>query len=143
MRAIVFESDAGTLWWREEGFWHYRMNAHYEMSGDEMAAYFDAMLGYGTNGKAPLLIDRSNPYSPSFGAWETFRKRAPAYISAVAYYAPTSGAVMASEFVREILFKDWEPVAIFRTEEEAVVWLRQHIEPAPGKPPGEEAREVA
>ncbi len=128
MQTKVFESGAGTLWWRKEGFWHYRMTAHYEMSGNELCAYFDAIARHSGNRKAPLLIDRTNPYSPSFSVWETFRERAPFSISAIAYYAPTPGAVMASQFVRDILFKDWDPVAIFRTEEEAVAWLQQYVE---------------
>ena len=142
MQAVVFECEAGILWWREEGFWHYRMNAHYEMSAAEMSACFDAVEQFGSNKKAPLLIDRSNPYSPSFGVWEMFRKRAPAHITAIAYYAPTPNAVMASQFVRDVLFKEWKDVAIFRTEEDAVAWLQKFVEQAQRGTLGEEAREL-
>jgi hypothetical protein len=123
MGKIILMTDAATLWWREEGFWQFRTNPYREMSGPEVAAFFDAIAEHRGDQKAPLLIDRTNPYSAQFSAWVVFQERAPALITAVAFYAPTHAARMASEVLRDSFLQGWA-VGIFEHMGAAESWLQ-------------------
>lgn len=108
---------------------------YHELTAEEVDASLDAVEARTGKRLVPLLIDRSNEYSTSFGAWQRFADRAPSLISAVAYFAPTVAAAMASEQVRDILRLrcDW-PVMIFRRIEDAESWLIEQLDnPAPVK----------
>lgn len=124
----LLEIDAGTLEWRDPGFWHFKMNAYYNISKEELSTFFDFIASHSSGRKAPLLIDRSNPYSPDFEIWQSFLVKAPPFISAIVYYAPTASAAMASDFLRSVFLKDWSTVMIFKEMEEAEQWLQRYVE---------------
>lgn len=124
MRQIIHETDDATLWWREEGFWHYRQNPYREATGDRLAPFYDAIAAHAGTHKAPLLIDRTYEYTGQFSAWQVFQQRAPDLISAVAFYVTTSTALMAVEVLRDAFLKGWT-VGLFRDLESAEAWLRE------------------
>lgn len=128
MRDVVLQNQAATLWWRSEGFWHFRMEAFYEISAAEVEEFFDALEARSSGRRSPLLLDRSNPYSPQFGAWQMLVERAPQAVSAIAYYAPTPAATMAAEFTAEVILKGWGAVRVFQREAAAVAWLLEWVE---------------
>jgi len=129
MRVEVYRSAAGVLWWREEErIWHLQPSAGHEATAaeaEEFVATAERFLG---GARAPLLLDRSHSYSPSFAALQTIAAPAPRFISAIAYYAPTAEARAASRTVMETFVKRMMPdVEIFDNEAEAVRWLVSRV----------------
>jgi hypothetical protein len=123
----VLQTPAGTLWWRDDGFWHFRMNPYYEMSSEEARIFTDAIEAHTGGRKTPLLIDRTHSFTPQFSAWLYAKEVLPRLFSAIAYYAPERHKRIASEYVAETFLKGVAHVAIFDTLQEAEAYLRTFV----------------
>jgi len=123
----IYRSPAGVVWWRAEGFLHIRPSEGYEATAAD-ATEMDASVGRFLGDRRVLfLIDRSTSYSPSFEALQILASSLSRYARAVAYYAPTTAARIASQTViRTILAGEVGPIEIFDSEADAVRWLLAH-----------------
>lgn len=126
MKIEVKSSVAGILWWREkEGIWHLKISAGHEVTAEDAEVLLAALAGF-RDGKAPMLVDRSNSYSPSLGAMRMWPRIA-TFVSALAYYVPTKAARVASmAMIEDVLNGVIEHVALFDNEADAVKWLVTH-----------------
>ena len=126
MKVEVYRAPGGVLWWRDECLWQLSVSAGHEVDVDEMLEFAEAARRYRGEAKAPLLVDRTHSYSPSFAALQYIGANAPQFFSAIAYYAPTGPAVAASAIVKDTFLRGM-PVAIFTDESEAVRWLKKFV----------------
>ena len=102
------EEGAGTLWWRENCFFHAEANAHYPIKPDELDPYFEAAEQVLTSRqvgpkRAPLLVDRSRPFTAQFGVRTRLAEWAGSWILCIAWCAPNAMAQVAADHAREVV----------------------------------------
>ena len=123
---LAHGSEAGILWWRQPGYWHYRMNRGHQITDHEVLPYLHIMAELRPGRRAPLLLDRSNPYSATFEAMETLRCYGPGHCNALAIFAPTVMAKMAAQ-VAINHYDTFEHTTIRHELHEAENWIRQFV----------------
>lgn len=126
MKVEIHRTKGGVLWWRDGCLWQLTISAGHEIDVDEMLQFAEAARQYRGGAKAPLLVDRTHSYSPSFAALQYIAANAPQFFSAVAYYAPTGPAASASAVVRDTFLRGM-PVAIFADRNDALRWLKKFV----------------
>ena len=131
----LYDDVSGTLWWREKCFFHVRLKAHHSIGADELDPYFEVaeqVLSSREVGpcQAPLLIDRSQPFTIQFGVRTRLARWAHARISAIAWYAPNAMAQVAARHAQEVFAMhgyDEERMNVCWREPQTVRWLMRQV----------------
>lgn len=116
------ETPEGVLEWHAPGYLLIRLNEGGSIDRTEaqgLMAVAERWISGAGMSRAPLLIDRSNRYSPTFQAHFAFRDWISAHLTAIVYYCPHWQSLFASEIVRDTMILDRVPTEIYRTRQEA------------------------
>ncbi|HVN83814.1 MAG TPA: hypothetical protein VMW17_03120 [Candidatus Binatia bacterium] len=124
-RTEIYRSAAVVVWWRDDEILHIQATEGHDASAAEATDMVRALRSFLGGKRALTLIDRRQSYSPSFAALRVIGDAISELFSAIAYYAPTKAAQVASRTVIDTFFGGQvEHIGIFETEAEAVGWLR-------------------
>jgi hypothetical protein len=125
----LLQSQDARLKWRGDTVLHFQARPTRELETIHVAPFMVAARGHLTQiegATAPLLIDRSRPWSSTFRAKTQFAEWAAGHLSAIAWWAPTRMARLAAVTTRglyELHGLSHLRMRIFATEEDALMWL--------------------
>lgn len=120
----ILSGKVFTLRWRQGWFWHLDIHPYQQTTVQDVVAIGDAVRRFEDGKKAPLLIHRGFASSPQMDALLHYSQAATELATAIAYWVDSTQAEDSSSVVQRWFLRKL-PVHIFRSEKEAIDWLKQ------------------
>lgn len=124
--ALIYQSQAGSLWLIETRYWLIRINEGINLDEDESGEFLVAIAEYGKQ-KYPLVIERKYTYSVTLATYKMLRDCLPECVNALAVVTYSDIAFKTANYAAQNYLANMPtiPTLVTASMKQAMQWLKQ------------------